>query len=105
MPPHVPADISSLDWSKLPQDLRYLAKPAMFFGHHSLSSDRHQMIQEMSDAELIALATLSKHMRKPDESQRISAWLNEYQPMDPANPEPLLVRHLIELIDEFIVEL
>jgi hypothetical protein len=99
------ADSSPLDWSKLPEDLRYLAKPATLFGHHALNSHRHQMIQEMSDAELIALATLSKHMRKPDESQRISAWLKQHQSLDSTNPEALLVRHLIELIDEFIAEL
>ena len=98
--------VSSLpDWSKLPEDLRYLAKPATLYGIHSLSCHRHQMIQEMSDPELIALATLSKHMRKPDEARQISAWLNQYQVADTANPELLLVRHLIELIDEFIVEL
>ena len=99
------ADARPLDWSKLPEDLRYLANPATLFGHHALSVHRHQMIQEMSDAELIALATLSKPMRQPDESKRISAWLNQYQLPDPAHPEAQLVRHLIELIDEFIEEI
>lgn len=99
------ADSRPLEWSKLPEDLRYLARPATLYGVHALSGKRHEMIQEMSDAELIALATLSKHMRTPDESARIIAWLQQYQPMDSANPEPLMVRHLIELIDEFIREI
>ena len=31
--------------------------------------------------------------------------IRQYQPMDPAHPEALLVQHLVELIDEFIKEI
>lgn len=101
--PHSLPDQLPLDWTKLPEELRYLARPAVLFGQHAHSADRHEMIQTLSDAELIALASLSKVTRTAYESRRISDWLAQYQTTDA--PEARLVRHLIELMDEFIREI
>jgi hypothetical protein len=103
--PYLPKDRSSLDWSKLPAKLQYLAEPSSVYAYYWHGAARTKLLEEISDNDLLALAKLAKRIRSPRDWKLISSWLSQYQMMDPHNPEPLLVFYLLVLIDEFVPEL
>ncbi len=75
--PQEPEEPETLDWSKLPSSLRYLAGPAERFGRLQFDDPIFEFLQEqMTVDEQAELSALSR--RYEQDSQAINHWLDEF---------------------------
>jgi hypothetical protein len=69
--------MQSLDWEKLPLNLRHFAKFAEKYGHYQFEDKIYEFLGHMSKKEESELAMLLRSYWIPEETQ-INAWLSEY---------------------------
>ncbi len=79
--------MESLDWSKLPPELRWLAAPAERYGHYQFDDPIYDFLRGLDPAERGELQELSR--RWGEAFPAIDAWLSAYRMT--AHPEARLV--------------
>ncbi len=78
----------TLDWSKLPSSLRYLAAPAETYGRLQFDDPIDEFLQErMTDEQLAELRVLNR--RIDEDEKAICRWLDEFRMTE--HPEARLV--------------
>lgn len=100
-------DPTSLDWSKLPSRLQYVASPAARYGYYQTMDERLQlmfdMIDEQEDGEVsarfIELSELAERLRSPDERRIVEAWFERF-PVG-RHSEAALVHALLIMLDDY----
>lgn len=100
-------DPKSLDWSKLPSRLQYLASPAARFGRYQTMDERTKLMFEMIDEQdngeisprYLELAELAERLRSPKERGDIDAWFERF-PVG-AHSEAALVHALLVMLDDY----
>jgi hypothetical protein len=63
-----------LDWSKLPQELRYLAEPARKFGVYQFHDDIVEFLEGITETELTELRKVNNRIKQ--DHQKIKDWLD-----------------------------
>jgi hypothetical protein len=84
----------TLDWTKLPTNLSYLAGPAEKYGRYQFEDKIFRFLDRMSQAEKAELTQLLQQTIKDD--REINKWLDQY-PMT-THPEARLVYFLEHLL-------
>jgi len=90
-----------LDWSKLPEGLRYLREPAMKYGGLWHPDHRARFKRRMTPAEHEELKALATRLRSTGDNQRLEEWQGQWRNV-PDPEESALVTTLLELL-EYIV--
>ena len=84
----------------LPDELRYLRRPAVKFGFHFLVEDYDEVIRRLSPNALRELAEVSERIRRNGHQRAISQWIAEcYDPEDPVGYDGA-VTSMLFLLDE-----
>jgi hypothetical protein len=65
------------DWSKLPEELEYLAEPAAKYGKHQFENQMDHFLENATEAEIEEIAVLAERVRF--DWDRIQRWLDEYE--------------------------
>lgn len=85
------------DWTKLPDDLRYLAEPAERYGEIGSDADLVRFLEAADETQLASLAALAERIRLAGHLTRINQWLDQYSITD--HREAAAVYFLMLLLD------
>ena len=89
-----------LDWSKLPEALRYVREPAMKYGKLWHPDHRARFRRRMTAADHDELKALATRIRSTGDFKRLGEWLLQHPAKD--HPETYLVGALAELLAETV---
>jgi hypothetical protein len=89
-----------LDWSKLPEELRYVREPAMKYGKLWHPDHRARFARRMTRAEHKELKALAKRVRSTGDIERICEWERQYSALD--HPEAQLTMVLLAVLGDIV---
>jgi hypothetical protein len=85
------------DWSKLSEQLQYLAEPAAKYGKHQFESQMDDFLANASESEIEEIAALAERIRLSGDWVTIQQWLDEYELTD--HPEAAAVHALTGIME------
>lgn len=89
-----------LDWTKLPDALRYVREPAMKYGKLWHPDHRDRFKRRMTRAEHKELKELAKRIRSTGDFDRLAEWLRQHRAKD--HPEASLIGSLLEVLGDVV---
>lgn len=90
-----------LDWTKLPESLRYLAEPAEVYGGIQFEESVARFVQNATRTQLATLAEVANRVR--EDLGRINGWLDAHRMTE--HPEAELVYFLLQLLGPLALKL
>jgi len=87
-----------LDWTKLPEHLRYLAEPAEKFGKYTFEEEWRRFVENASEQDINELAAVSERIRMQGHVDEIYDWFRKHDVGD--QPEAEKLGWMIELMKE-----
>ena len=89
-----------LDWSKLPEALRYVREPAMKYGKLWHPDHRDRFARRMTRVERKELKALAERLRSTGDIERLWEWERQYRAVD--HKEAQLTMVLLEVLADIV---
>ena len=89
-----------LDWSKLPESLRYVREPAMKYGKLWDPDRRARFARRIKPADHEELKALAERLRSTGDFKRLWEWERQYRAVD--HPEAQLTMVLLQVLADIV---